>query len=372
MEIQTELRNAGLPQLVVLLQQQSDVKYDVVVPASKIKSVDGVIHIVDGAVRFDENGATSVDARLAATDIFDDGVADRLGIPRAYVRRLRNEHIGLYDENVNGWLERDGRSFLVRGFRTDDPDAVGIARSLNSDRFKRIDNLDTLLAALDGIRKAGVEVEIAGADLSERRLNVKVVAPQVQAYAEELLKGYRSPFNHGGGDLPIVFAGFVISNSETGGGAFTITPRIVVQVCKNGLTLTKDALREVHLGGKLDAGIVQWSDETQERSLELVKAKTVDAVRTFLSVDYVKASIAKLEEKSGKPVDEPIKAVERLAKSQSWSEKEAESILTFFLSGGQSTAGGLVNAVTAAAQVVDSPDRAYDLEASAVGLLELV
>ncbi|MEU7912281.1 hypothetical protein [Microbispora bryophytorum] len=32
-----------------------------------------------------------------------------------------------------------------------------------------------------------------------------------------------------------MFAGFVISNSETGCGAFTITPRLLVQVCRNGM-----------------------------------------------------------------------------------------------------------------------------------------
>jgi hypothetical protein len=37
----------------------------------------------------------------------------------------------------------------------------------------------------------------------------------------------------------VVFSGFVISNSETGCGAFTLTPRLVVQVCRNGMTITR-------------------------------------------------------------------------------------------------------------------------------------
>ena len=53
----------------------------------------------------------------------------------------------------------------------------------------------------------------------------------------------------------MVFAGWVLSNSETGCGAFTITPRLVVHVCRNGMTITKDALRAVHLGA---AGV--WGD----------------------------------------------------------------------------------------------------------------
>ena len=60
--------------------------------------------------------------------------------------------------------------------------------------------------------------------------------------APALLAGYRTPFTGAAGaDNPVVFAGFVITNSETGCGAFTLTPRLVVQVCRNGMTITRDA-----------------------------------------------------------------------------------------------------------------------------------
>ena len=36
--------------------------------------------------------------------------------------------------------------------------ASGVARALLSDSYKVIDNLDALMATLDGIRQAGVEV----------------------------------------------------------------------------------------------------------------------------------------------------------------------------------------------------------------------
>jgi hypothetical protein len=57
-----------------------------------------------------------------------------------------------------------------------------------------------------------------------------------------------------GAENPLVFAGFVLSNSETGHGSFSVTPRLIAQVCGNGYTITRDAMREVHLGGRLDAG----------------------------------------------------------------------------------------------------------------------
>ena len=51
----------------------------------------------------------------------DGGIADKLAIPAAYLRRMREQAPALYDQNVNGWLERDDRSFMIRCLRPDDP-----------------------------------------------------------------------------------------------------------------------------------------------------------------------------------------------------------------------------------------------------------
>ena len=51
-----------------------------------------------------------------------------------------------------------------------------------------------------------------------------------------------------GADSPVVFAGFVVTNSETGCGACIVPLRLVAQVCANGMTFTRDAMRAVHLG----------------------------------------------------------------------------------------------------------------------------
>lgn len=371
MTIETTTRNADLSGLVDLLKTQQDVKYDVVAPASALEYQHGLLVIKDGAAVMDIEGVSLTDAFLSPTEIFEEGVSQRLGIPRGYVARMRNEHTELLDANVNGWLAQDpNRKFLVRGFKSDDPSEIGIARALLSDRFKVIDNVDILFAALDGIRFSGANVEIAGADLSERRMTVKVSAPEIAELAPNLLGNYRSPFTgQSGSDVPVVFAGLVISNSETGGGAFTITPRVVFQVCSNGLTVKKDAMRQIHIGGKLDEGVIKWSDETQQRTLELVKAKTADAVRTFLDIDYVRMVIAGIEEAAAVKVTSPVKAVDNIAKGFGFNDSEKDQILTFFIQSGDATAGGVMNAVTATAQVLTDPDRANELEDVALDVL---
>lgn len=366
-------RNANLTDLVTMLRQQHDLKYDVVTSAQTLSYEGGLLVVRDGATRLDLDGVTLTDARLAPTAIFEDGVSSRLEIPRGYVRRMREQHIDLLDANVNGWLAMDpARKFLVRGFRTDDADDVGIARALLSDRFKVIDNLDIVFTVLDGIKAAGVPVDVTGADLTERRMTIRVQAPEVQALAPTLLKGYRSPFSgNEGAENPTVFAGFVVSNSETGGGAFTITPRLVVQVCSNGMTIRKDAMRSVHLGGRMDEGLIQWSDATQEKQLELIRARTVDAVRTFLDVDYMRRIIDEVEAKAATPLAAPVKAIANICKSVGLSDAEQDTLLDFFVRSGDTTAGGVMQAVTAMAQEVVDPDRANDLEDIALDVLDV-
>lgn len=368
MELTT--RNAGLADLAAMLTEQQTRKVDNIVPAGKMRFTDGRL-VVDGAeVLLTEHGVSTTDGIYQPTQIFDEGVANKLGIPMPYMRRLRNEHTALLDANVNGWLEQDQRSFMVRAFRGED--GTGVARALLSDKYKIVDNLDVLTAALEGIRDAGLQVEIDGCDLTERRMQVRLVAPQITAYATTLLDRYRSPFTgQSGKDNPVVFAGLAISNSETGGGAFQIVPRMKVQVCSNGLTVTKDAMRAVHLGGKLDEGVIRWSDSTHQKNVELITAKTVDAVRTFLDADYMQRVIADMEAQAGKQLDKPLEAVQAVAKKMAYTEEVTQGILDHFIKGGDTTAGGVMHAVTSYSQVLTDPDAAQALEESAFRALEL-
>jgi hypothetical protein len=150
-----------------------------------------------------------------------------------------------------------------------------------------------------------------------------------------------------------------------------VTPRLIVQVCRNGLKITKDAMRAVHLGGKLEDGLIRWSDETQQKSIELVKAKMTDVIRTVVDVEYVKARIAEIEEKAAIEVRHPEATIESVGKRLTYDQDTIDGVLGFFVRGGQMTAGGVLNAVTGFAQTVQDPDRAQEIEASAMRALEL-
>jgi hypothetical protein len=406
--MQTNTRNATLEDLASMLKEQHARKIDVVAPAGVVSMKDGDLVLKGMEPILNDDGVTDPNGSYRPTSVADEGLAEKLGIPLLYVRRLRHERLDLLDGNVNGWLRGsrvrrtieidnavagveqdhgpDPRSFLIRCFRPDDEGGTGIARAFLSDRYAIFDNLDAMTACLDGVRAAGVDVVIDGCDLSDRRMTIRLIAPEVTAMAEELLAGYQNPFRTEidrwqpiadreglgfGGSEPVVFAGLVISNSETGDGSFSIAPRITVKVCKNGLTITKDVTRAIHLGGKLDAGVIRWSAETMNKNADLIRAKTADSVRTFLDVEYLRAKISEITEKAGKPIDKPEEQIKIIGKRLSFSEAEIDGVLNHFIRGGQMTAGGVMQAVTSYAQTVQDADAAYDLEAQALRVLEV-
>jgi len=363
-------RNATLEDLAALLRSQHARKVDVVARPSAIRARGGQLVIDDTEPVLGADGVTMTAGSYRPTGVCDQGIADKLGIPAAYLRRMREEHPGLYDQNVNGWLERDDRAFLLRCLRGDG--GSGVARAFLSDGYKFIDNLDVLMAALDGVHQAGYPVQVDACDLSERRMYVRVRCEQVRVLAPVLLAGYRSPFTGAPADgNPVVSAGFVISNSETGCGAAAITPRLVARVCSNGMTITRDAVRAVHLGERMDEGTITWSGDTTGKMLGVLTAKTRDAVRAFLDPAYVERAVRALEKDAGHPVTDPDEAVRVVGSELRFGDSQQKQILAHFIRGGVVTAGGIMHAVTSAAQVTDDPDMAHEMEAAAPRVLQL-
>ena len=358
-------RNATLSDMVTLLREQQAAKLDVVIPATALRSDRGVWEIAGtGPAILTPDGVTTTPGRFTPTGVCDAGIADKLGIPVPYLRRLRAEHLGLYDANVNGWLtQQPDRRLLIRTLRAQDADSEGVARAVLSERYRFVDNLDVLLAVLDGIRQAGADVAVGQCDLTERRMYVQIHSRSVAAQAGRLLGGYVSPFTGArGAENPVVFAGFVLSNSETGHGSYSITPRLVAQVCNNGYTITRDAMREVHLDGRLDAGIVQWSADTQQAATHLITRQAADAAATFLTGDYLTRTLAGIERDAGVPVRDVPDTIKYVAAQLRFTEAQQATILDHFIAGTDRTTGGLLHAITSAAQTQGDADTAYEME----------
>ena len=282
---QRTARREELGPLVRILQTQERQTIDLVSSVSNLAAVHGALAVTGLEPVLSEDGVLDANGRYAFTANAEGQIGSTFGIPVKYTRLLRSTNTELFDENINSWAQHPeyaDKKVLVRllwGLDPQNPDAVGVARAVLSDKFGvgTYDNLPIVLAVLDGIREGGLradQVQITG-DLTEDRLHLTVDAPEIQGYGWKLLEGYRSPYGngsgtgHGGSDaenLPIISAGLLIQNSETGLGAAKIIPRLKVRACSNGLQVTQDALRQVHVGARLAEGEVQWSDATRAAS----------------------------------------------------------------------------------------------------------
>lgn len=382
------MRNASPRDLAAVLQAQQRQSVDLVLPAEKVALFGGMLVIEGADLVLLDDGVLDPNGMYRLTANADAQLGDRFGIPTKYIRTLRTSNVPLLDENINNWAAHSSnteRKVLVRlmvGQNPEDPTVTGYCRAVMSNRFFDYDNFDVLLAALNGIREAGLaadDLDIRG-DLTDDKMFVTVNAPEIKGYGHKLVEGYRSPYangrgtGHGGMDaenLPIVSAGLLITNSPTGNGQLKFIPRLTVRVCNNGLQITKDAMCKTHLGGVLEEGSIQWSAQTRKSSIELAKNQARDAVATFLSVDFVQAKIDEIEAESDTEVKDVNRTIEAVAKQMAYSEDEANDILNFFMDGGQRTAGGVLNAVTAAVQQIEDPERAFEIEAGALDAMKV-
>jgi len=388
----TLARNASLEDLVEILRGQQPRRFDVVVPATAIRAERGNLVLAGSGVELSADGVTTTDGTYVPTAVCDGGIADKLGIPPSYLTRMRTERLDMYDSNVNGWLrgvdllvddpdaegklryesaQPDPRRFLVRCFRDADG-GLGVARALLSDSYKPIENLDVLMTCLEGIGQAGVGVSVTAASLTDRNMYVKIRSTEVTALAPTLLRNYRNPW-HGtsGRDNPVVFAGFLLRNSEVGHGAFSIAPYIEIQVCANGMVRGDQAIRAQHLGGKLPEGQITWADDTQAKNLELIGLKTRDAIKAFLSQEWLETQIAQIEEKSDRELDKPEETIKQVTAKLRYTQAQQDDILRMFIKGGDTTTGGVMQAVTASAQNQTDADLAAEMEADAFRVLDL-
>lgn len=355
-------RNTTLADLAHTLRGHYDRSCATVQPARNLRMINGDLQI--GEPTLTSDGVGPAPGLFRPTETCDGKIAEALKIPQQYMRRMRQQrHTKLLSSNVNTWLtDQPDKRYLIRTLRDANPHA-GVACTMLSSKYKLNYNYEVLLSMLDGLRATGIDVDITQCDLTERFMYVKVAAPQVRALAPQLLRHYRSPFTGATGmDDPVVFAGFTFCNSETGHGAFKITPQLTVQVCDNGMTLTKDAFQEVHLGAELVDGPVRWSQDTRQAMIEVLNKQARDAVQTFLDTAFVEKKLAEIAEPAAVPVRDVESTLDDVGKQLRFTEDQQHTILDHFIRGADTTAGGVLHAVTSGAQLQPDADAAYDME----------
>lgn len=376
-------RHIDIQELVSELKKENLLKRDFVIPSANLSMRDGKIVIANHSKNPDldkilyECGISSVasgthEIVLDRLDTIDPHLIDKLSIPTKYFDKMDTpEDIAALDYNVTYWFQRAKCNYLLRTF-IDKAEETGVARAMLSDRFKTIDNYDVMLATLQAVKETGLKIDIDGCDLSDKRMYIRFVCPEIEIQAPELIKNYR-PNGQTNKVGDGIVSGFVISNSEVGAGQFSIAARAKVLVCGNGMISTTEKYNQRHLGSKIgEFETIQWSEDTKQKNLELIISQIKDSIKEYVSEDCLGRQIKNLMEKGGYEVKHPVECIQQVTSSLGISEEKSADILSFFIKSGDTTAFGVSQALTLFAHTKGDADEQFDMERQAVDILDTI
>lgn len=379
-----DLKDLSLQEIVTNLQNQNLLKHDFVVPAKYIRMVGTNLQVInesklDGLSKIlIDTGILLEDAsnqmiNLSVLDCCHSQLSSRLDIPKRYYDRMLSDDNSKYllDSNVTHWLQNKNKTnYLLRTF-IDKEQKTGIARAILSDRYNILDNYDVMLATLEAIKESGMNIQIESGDITDTKFFMRFICPETEIEASEILKDYKLPTGFKGGNG--IISGFVISNSETGNGKFSISPRAVVLACENGMIFKNDAFQKTHLGGKMDEySTIDWSEETRQKNYQLVISQVKDAIKHYASKEYLGAKIDEITRKGKKELQHPIETVKNVTKHLCIPEEKERNILNYFMKSGVTNAFGVCQALTWYAHQNCNPEERYEVESSSVEILDLI
>ena len=282
-------------------------------------------------------------------------IAGRAGIPWKYYDQMRNNAAvpNLLAQNVNAWWHATPEKRRVRTLR-------GTARAFLSDRYRVMDNAELMRGVAPILGQHNLQVK--SSQITDDRLYLKVVTPDVSYEMKTRTRG------------DMVYAGLLISNSETGHGAWKIETLIYRLVCQNGLVMPH-GLKKYHVGksqvdGVDDAMREIFSDDTKRITDQAFMAQVQDVVRASLDHKVFSQRAEEFQALSeGATMVKPIAAMEEIKSNFTLSDNEADLMLAHLATDGDFSRFGALNAMTRMAQDVDSYDRSTELERNAAKFL---
>ncbi len=301
-----------------------------------------------------------------ATDHFHRQLGTHAGIPAKYYDRMKVDAPELLVQNVNHWLRDSSKKRLIRTMH-------GTARAFLSDGYRPIDNFDLAEAVLPALTKA--DAKVVSCDVTEKKMYIKAILPDVNV---EIPPAGVEEWEWGKGHhtIDVLQPGVVVGNSEIGVGAMYVAPGTNTKKCSNLAVFSEGELRKAHLGKKLGTDGTEFqevfSDNTRRLSDEALWAQVADMVRGALTGDLFKNIVDQIKASRGLTIEgNPVKTVECLQDKFNLVDAERDGVMKHLIEGGDLTAYGLSNAVTRAAQDVESYDRASDLERVGAQIIEL-
>ena len=354
-----------IQELATEIRRQAEVKEDYRVRTQEIEPLIPLVDMTAANTSFDRDEFALAIPHYGSFSLNDHAhgqIATHLGIPAKYYDKMVAEAPALWQQNVRHWLEESDPEGQ-RMIRTLD----GTARAFVSNRYLPLDNEQLAEAVFPVLAERNVQV--VSADITEKKLYIKFVDPSLQMNVEwgsgHAFKRFDDEITWGG----------VITNSEVGAGSLSVSTMFVRAVCSNTMIVGTD-FRKKHVGGSGSA-IAGGSDRYIKDDTRAAKDRATflelrDTVNGVLSETVMEATVRKLEGATTRMLGtKPQESVEKVVKQIGLTKDEGESVLSHLITGGDLSAWGLANAVTRTAEDSPSYDRATELEAAGMSVIDL-
>jgi tRNA pseudouridine-54 N-methylase len=330
----------SITEIAAELERQTTARQDYIAPNPKIAMEPHVLGNINDVRLTGLNGSSVTIAPHAHGQI-----AAYTGIPKAYYDRMMAEAPSLLADNVNQWLHTAPHADEKRMIRTLD----GRARAFLSPKFRPLDNYDLASAVLPVLQER--KVQIVSSDLSDTRMYIKGILPDL---SDEAPAGAQWGVGHVGvGDRRVV-ASITISNSEVGAGTLRIEPGAFITSCTNLMILAQAAMKKYHVGRAFtaDESYEVFRDETRIADDKAFWMKVKDITLAAFDETVFKAAMDQIRKAAGVKIDSDAlpRVVEVAVERLKLPTRTGNSILTHLARGGDLTAWGLSNAITATAE----------------------
>lgn len=312
-------------------------------------------------ITFSANGSLRMDMPDGQFALHDNAIgqlADRMGIPKRYLRGLASGEpwakqlaATLLNEH-SGWTQRS--RVLVRTVGTQ-------VRGVLSDSYRRLNSVEILTAFVQ-------EAAQQGAVISDAYMN------DTKIWAETILPTPLTVPTAKNGDV-VIFAGARFSTSDYGDGAVDMRAFLLNGACLNGM-VRESVMKQVHLGSKLPDNL-QLSQQTYELDTKTTVSAVRDLTKGLFSKDNLMKKAIEIQGASEMEVDfeHELKRLTRDGGLLKQEGKEVEKILMRNdpedgVQGG-ATLWKLTQAITAHAREL-SPERSRELHELSGQLLNRV
>lgn len=285
-------------------------------------------------------------------------LADRMGVPRRYLRTLAGGEewqVLLAAQILNehsGWTQRS--RVLVR--------TVGKqVRGVLSDSYRRLNSVEILTAFVE-------EASNQGAVISDAYMN------DTKVWAETILPQPIVVPTKNNGDV-VIFAGARFSTSDYGDGAVDMRAFLLNGACLNGM-VRESVMRQMHFGAKLPDSLA-LSQQTYELDTQTTVSAVRDLTRGLFLPENIKEKAYEIQGASEMEVDLE-KEVKKLTSNGSLLKAEGQEVEKLLMKNdpndgvqGGSTLWKLTQAITAHARTL-TPERSRELHEISGALLSRV